>query len=106
MWCTKQPSYGRAGGKAEVCAEHAEDEMVDVLKKKCGHGGCDKLPSYGKVVGKPEAEVVLLRQNWIRRATRNPQRPESIDSAGNPRGESQARVVQSIFIGHRSQTPQ
>ena len=32
--CTKMPSYGQAGGKAEYCRDHAEDRMVSVMKKR------------------------------------------------------------------------
>eukprot|EP00903_Cladosiphon_okamuranus_P015335 g14165.t2 len=62
--CSKVPSYGRFGGKAEYCRGHAEDGMADVkpwhaedgmdVKNKRGthHGDCTKVPSYGKVGGK------------------------------------------------------
>ena len=41
--CTKQPSYGKAGGKAGYCSGHAVDGMVDVKNnKRCGHDGCTK----------------------------------------------------------------
>ena len=52
--CSKRPSYGRVGGKAELCAEHADEGMVDVRSKRCGRSGCMKQPSYGKAGGKPE----------------------------------------------------
>ncbi len=48
--CSKRPSYGMAGSKkADMCAEHALDGMVNVLHKKsrCGHPSCSKRPSYG-----------------------------------------------------------
>ena len=52
--CTKVPSYGKAGGKAEYCSGHAEGGMVDVKSKRCAHHGCAKVPSYGKAGGKAE----------------------------------------------------
>ena len=34
--CLKQPSYGAEETKmAELCAGHAKDGMVDVIKKRC-----------------------------------------------------------------------
>ena len=47
-------TYGKEGGKAELCAEHARDDMVNVRNKRCGHSGCKKVPSYGKEGGKAE----------------------------------------------------
>ncbi|CAN0460201.1 unnamed protein product, partial [Ectocarpus sp. 8 AP-2014] len=46
--CVKRPSYGKYGStKAEYCAQHAEDNMIDVRSKRCGHAGCTTRPSYG-----------------------------------------------------------
>ena len=48
--CTSNSSYGKVGTKkAELCAKHAEDGMINVRHKKCGHSGCTKQPSYGRV---------------------------------------------------------
>ena len=44
---------GKACGKAEFCAEHASDEMVDI-SEKCGHNGGNRPSSYGKDGGKAE----------------------------------------------------
>ena len=52
--CARQSSYGKAGGKAEYCRDHAEDGMVDVDTKKCIHHRCIRQPSLGKAGGKAE----------------------------------------------------
>lgn len=45
----------KTGGKAELCAEHAEEGMVNVVSSRCGHDGCSKPPSYtAKTGGKAE----------------------------------------------------
>lgn len=41
--CIERP-YGEAGAKAELCAEHAKDGMVDVCSKKCGHNSVSSTP--------------------------------------------------------------
>ena len=46
--CTKHSSYGKVGRKAEFCAKHAREGMVNVVSKRCGHHGCTKQPSYGQ----------------------------------------------------------
>ena len=63
--CTKQPSYGKIGGKAELCAEHAENGMVNVVKKRCDHSGCTKGPSYGKVGGKAELCIAHAENGMV-----------------------------------------
>ncbi len=46
--CVKRPSYGAYGStRAEFCAQHAKDGMIDVRSKRCGHRGCITRPSYG-----------------------------------------------------------
>ena len=51
----QQEAVVRQGwGKAELCAEHADEDMVNVCKKRCGHSGCTTRPSYGNVGGKAE----------------------------------------------------
>ncbi len=52
--CTKVPSYGKVGGNAEYCSEHADDGMVDVRSKRCAHADCTTRPSCGKAGGKAE----------------------------------------------------
>lgn len=52
--CYKRPSYGKVGGKAELCAEHTKDGMVNVRLKRCSHVGCTKQPSYGIDGGRAE----------------------------------------------------
>ena len=52
--CARQSSYGKAGGKAEYCRDHAEDGMVDVDTKKRIHHRCIRQPSLGKAGGKAE----------------------------------------------------
>ncbi|CAN0408113.1 unnamed protein product, partial [Ectocarpus sp. 12 AP-2014] len=47
--CTRRRRFGKAGTKkAELCSQHAEPDMVNVVTKPCGHPGCTKKPSYGK----------------------------------------------------------
>lgn len=43
--CTKHPSCDKVGGKAERCAEHAEEGMVNVAHKKCGR---NERPLHGR----------------------------------------------------------
>ena len=46
--CGKQPSFGVAGTKrAEYCAQHALEGMVDVKGRKCRTEGCGTQPSFG-----------------------------------------------------------
>ncbi len=52
--CNTQPSYGKAGGKAEYCRDHAKSGMVNVVRRKCTHGDCTKHLSYGKDGSKAE----------------------------------------------------
>ena len=49
--CIKHPSYGKVGGQAEFCAQHAENGMVDVRNTRCRQRGCSNRPSFGKVGG-------------------------------------------------------
>lgn len=45
----KHVLHGNAGTtKAELCAEHAMNIMVNVRDKRCGRRGCTRFPSYGK----------------------------------------------------------
>lgn len=73
--CTIRPSHGFVGIKkttsssssttaaaasggaerAEFCARHAKEGMVDVRNKTCAHRGCDQAPTYC-VEGKSRAE--------------------------------------------------
>lgn len=40
-----QSSYGAEESKiSEFCAEHAEDEIVNIPNKRCGHRGCTQRP--------------------------------------------------------------
>lgn len=57
--CSKYPSYGKAGGKAQLCAENAEKDMVNVRHNKCGLSGCSKHPSYGKAGNKAENSLSM-----------------------------------------------
>ncbi|CAN0041340.1 unnamed protein product [Sphacelaria rigidula] len=41
--------------KAEFCAKHAREGMIQVVNKVCGNAGCSTRPSYG-VVGSRKAE--------------------------------------------------
>lgn len=65
--------YGKAGtNKAELCAEHAKDGMVNVRVKRCGHGGCHTRPSYGKA-GTNKAELCAehaIGMEWLTSAAR------------------------------------
>ena len=45
QWVFTHSSYGEAGGKANLCAEHAKDGIVNVRHEKCNHTGCTKHPS-------------------------------------------------------------
>lgn len=42
--------------RAELCAQHAKEGMVDVINKRCGHRGCNKPPSH-RVEGTKKAEL-------------------------------------------------
>ena len=56
LHCRKYPSFGVAGTKkAEHCAQHAPDGMVNVKNKRRRTEGCNKIPSFG-VVGTRKAE--------------------------------------------------
>lgn len=44
----------RVGWKAEFCAQHKQDGMINVVDKRCGDAGCTKGARYGKVGGKHE----------------------------------------------------
>lgn len=46
--CNVRPSYGVEGTKkAEFCSQHAREDMVDVISKRCGHQRLQKKSSYG-----------------------------------------------------------
>ena len=40
--------------KAEYCAQHKKDGMVNVVSKRCAHHGCTKHPSFGTAATKAE----------------------------------------------------
>lgn len=50
----KKKLYGKAGGNPQLCSEHAEDGMVDVRNKRCGHSGWTKHRSFDEAGGKAE----------------------------------------------------
>lgn len=45
--CSKVPSLGAVAGtnKRQSCAGHAEERVVDLKNKMCGHSGCTKRSS-------------------------------------------------------------
>lgn len=46
--CTKRPVCGGAGtNKADFCAGHKKEGMVDVKDKRCAHVGCTRRQVYG-----------------------------------------------------------
>ena len=46
--CTKAATYGKIGeSRATSCAFHRTPDMVDIVNRKCAHGGCEKQPSFG-----------------------------------------------------------
>ena len=54
--CDKNTSYQVAGTRTvECCAQHARNEMVDVMDRKCRTEDCHKLPLFG-VAGTRTAE--------------------------------------------------
>jgi len=46
-YCNKQSNYGILGKKAEYCAEHKSDQMVDLSNKRCISNNCFKRAIYG-----------------------------------------------------------
>lgn len=61
--CKNQASHGKIGEKAELCADHANDEMVNVVKRRCSHIGCTQHASFGDV-GSDKAERCAEHANW------------------------------------------
>lgn len=55
--CIKQPSYAKVGTKkAELCVEHAQDEIVNVHninRKTCAHSGSKWVHHAAVVLGDP-----------------------------------------------------
>lgn len=50
--CINIPSFGKAGGEVELCAEHAEEDRMNICERRCGHSGCIKQASFGEAGGK------------------------------------------------------
>lgn len=47
MRCNKQASFGLVGQLATFCAQHKEQNCVDVLNRRCQSFGCNTHPSFG-----------------------------------------------------------
>ena len=60
----------KADGKAALCADHAQYDMVNVVSRICGHGGCTKQPSYGKAGGKAELCADHAKDGMVNVVTR------------------------------------
>lgn len=45
--CSKRASFGIEYKKATHCKDHAINNMLDVISKRCEHINCTKRPSYG-----------------------------------------------------------
>lgn len=66
-WLQKTAAFDVEGIKtAEFCAPHAEEEMVNVCKKRCAQPGCDTSASYGLHVGSKTASSALhsRKRGW------------------------------------------
>ena len=50
--CGKYASFGKKGGNAEYCKEHALVGYEDVKNKRCIHSNCNTIPVYGKIGSK------------------------------------------------------
>jgi hypothetical protein len=47
--CDKQPYFNTSGEKSGLyCLEHKDDDMVDVIHKRCKSEGCNKQPKFNK----------------------------------------------------------
>lgn len=45
--CSKTPSYGYPGGRAQYCAHHHLDDMEDVKNRRCEWNECRRYPFFG-----------------------------------------------------------
>ncbi|CAN0068487.1 unnamed protein product [Ectocarpus sp. 6 AP-2014] len=69
--CTRRPRFGIAGiHKADFCSRHAESDMVDFVKQRCGHPDCTNGASFCRAGSKREFCSQHARKGMINLAQR------------------------------------
>ena len=86
IWVFTHSSYGEAGGKANLCAEHAKDGIVNVRHEKCNHTRCTKHPSYSTAASRKRVFSATHAEDGTVSVSR---RRQSSDNEGV--GDSSAR---------------
>jgi hypothetical protein len=61
--CTTRSSYGLKGKKAEYCAAHKTDEMVNVVSKLCEHEGCTSVNPVFNIKGSKTGKFCSIHKS-------------------------------------------